>query len=71
MNAFKAGDSVAFSSKWLKSTQAHELGRDRGTVLSVEQIGHLTLCSVQWPDRVSRVLSKNLVHCSRMYLEAA
>lgn len=68
----KIGDTVAFSSKWLKSTQAHDLARDRGEVLEVASSGGLVLVTVKWRDgRVTRVLGANLVPVDRMYLEAA
>lgn len=68
----KIGDTVAFSSKWLKSTQAHDLARDRGEVLEVASSGGLVLVTVKWRDgRVTRVLGANLVPVDRMHLEAA
>ena len=67
----KLGDTVAFSSKWLKSTQAHELGRARGAVLEVSTHGGLVLVTVKWRDnRVTRVLGGNLVLVDHMHLEA-
>ena len=72
MKLLKIGDIVAFSSKWLKSTQAHELARDRGEVLEVASSGGLVLVTVKWrDDRVTRVLGANLVLVDRMHLEAA
>ena len=50
MKLFKPGDLVAFSSKWLTSTQAHELGRDRGEVQSVASSDGLVLVAVKWAD---------------------
>lgn len=70
MELLKVGDIVSFSSKWLKSTQAHDLGRERGEVLEVAQCGGLILCTVQWADRVTRVLHQNLVRYDQRYLEA-
>jgi len=71
MRIFKVGDTVAFSSKWLKSTQAHDLGRSRGEVLEVSGSGGLLLVSVRWSDgRVTRALHQNLVTSERMHLEA-
>lgn len=73
MQIFKAGDTVAFSSKWLKSTQAHELGRARGEVVEVASVGRGVplLVSVRWSDgRTTRVLHGNLVAVERMHLEA-
>lgn len=71
MKLFKPGQVVAFSSKWLKSTQAHELGRARGEVLEVASSGGLVLVSVRWADgRVTRALHQNLVAVDRMHLEA-
>ena len=70
MDLLKVGDIVSFSSKWLKSTQAHDLGRERGEVLEVAQCGGLILCAVQWPDRVTRVLHQNLVRYDQRHLEA-
>lgn len=68
----KLGDTVAFSSKWLKSTQAHELGRARGQVLEVSTHGGLVLVTVKWSDnRVTRVLGANLVLVDNLHLEAA
>ena len=68
----KVGDTVAFSSKWLKSTQAHELGRARGQVLEVSTHGGLVLVTVKWSDnRVTRVLGANLVLVDNLHLEAA
>ena len=72
MKLLQVGDIVAFSSKWLKSTQAHELARDRGEVLEVASSGGLVLVTVKWrDDRVTRVLGANLVLVDRMHLEAA
>lgn len=73
MKLFKVGDNVAFSSKWLKSTQAHELGRARGEVVEVSSYsGGMLLVSVKWSDnRVTRVLPANLVLVDRIHLEAA
>jgi len=71
MKLFTPGDVVAFSSKWLKSTQAHELGRSRGEVLEVASSGGLVLVQVRWADgRVTRALHQNLVAVDRMHLEA-
>lgn len=68
---FEPGDLVAFSSAWLKSTQAHELGRHRGQVLEVASSGGLMLVSVRWADgRTTRALHQNLVAVERMHLEA-
>lgn len=69
----KVGDIVAFSSKWLKSTQAHELGRDKGEVLEVSSYnGGMILVTVKWADnRVTRVLGANLVLENAKHLEAA
>lgn len=69
----KVGEVVAFSSKWLKSTQAHELGRSRSEVVEVAQLGRGVplLVSVRWSDgRVTRVLHSNLVLADRIHLEA-
>lgn len=72
MKLLQVGDIVAFSSKWLKSTQAHELARDRGEVLEVASSGGLVLVTVKWrDDRITRVLGANLVLVDRMHLEAA
>ena len=71
MKLFKVGDIVSFSSKWLKSTQAHELGRARGEVLEVSSCGGLMLVSVKWSDnRTTRVLHQNLVNVNNMHMEA-
>lgn len=68
---FEPGDLVAFSSRWLKSTQAHDLGRAMGEVLEVASSGGLMLVSVRWADgRVTRVLHGNLVAHNRRHLEA-
>ena len=70
-NIFEPGDLVAFSSKFLKSTQAHSLGRSRGEVLEVAGSGGLLLVQVRWADgRVTRALHQNLVAVERMHLEA-
>ena len=72
MKLLQVGDIVAFSSKWLKSTQAHELARDRGEVLEVASSGGLVLVTVKCRDnRITRVLGANLVLVDRMHLEAA
>ena len=72
MKLLKVGDIVAFSSKCLKSTQAHELARDRGEVLEVASSGGLVLVTVKWrDDRITRVLGANLVLVDHMHLEAA
>ena len=72
MTLFKPGQTVAFSSRWLKSTQAHELGRHRGEILEVGTLeGGLVLVLVRWADgRETRVLHQNLVAVDRMHLEA-
>lgn len=71
MKLFNLGDVVAFSSKFLKSTQAHELGRSRGEVLEVSSSGGLVLVQVRWSDgRVTRALHQNLVAVERLHLEA-
>ena len=71
MKLLPVGQTVAFSSRFLKSTQAHELGRDRGTVLEVASSGGLVLVSVRWSDgRTTRALHQNLVAVDRMHLEA-
>lgn len=73
MKSFQVGDIVAFSSKWLKSTQAHHLGRHRGQVLEVASVGHGVplLVLVRWSDgSETRVLQGNLVAVDRMHLEA-
>lgn len=65
---FKVGDRVAMSAKWLKSTQAHDMGHLRGTVF---HIGDL-VASVEWDNgRVSGVLKTNLVLDSKIHLELA
>jgi hypothetical protein len=65
---FKAGDRVAMSSKWLKSTQAHDMGNLRGTVFYTGDM----VVSVQWDNsRVSGVLASNLVLAERVHLEPA
>lgn len=72
MKLLQVGDIVAFSSKWLKSTQAHELARDRGEVLEVASSGGLVLVQVKWRDgSITRALHQNLVAVDRMHLEAA
>lgn len=71
MKLLSVGQTVAFSSKFLKSTQAHELGRDRGEVLEVASSGGLVLVLVRWADgRTTRALHQNLVAVDRMHLEA-
>ena len=71
MRLFNLGDVVAFSSKFLKSTQAHELGRHRGEVLEVASSGGLVLVQVRWADgSVTRALHQNLVAVERLHLEA-
>ena len=71
MRLLHAGQTVAFSSKFLKSTQAHELARSRGEVLEVASSGGLVLVAVRWSDgRVTRALHQNLVAVDRMHLEA-
>lgn len=73
MRTLTVGDSVAFSSKWLKSTQAHHLGRNRGQVLEVASLGRGVplLVLVRWDDgSETRVLHGNLVAVERMHMEA-
>lgn len=73
MRIFNVGDTVAFSSKWLKSTQAHHLGRHRGEVLEVESVGRGVplLVLVRWSDgSETSVLHGNLVAVDRMHLES-
>lgn len=71
MRLFHVGQIVAFSSKFLKSTQAHELARSRGEVLEVSSSGGLVLVTVRWSDgRTTRALHQNLVSVDRMHLEA-
>ena len=68
---FEPGDLVAFSSKWLKSTQAHELGRARGEVITVASYNGLMLVKVRWSDgRITGALHQNLVAVDRKHLEA-
>lgn len=72
MKSFQAGDIVAFSSRWLRSTQAHHLGRHRGEVLKVASLarGVPLLVLVRWSDgSETRVLHGNLVAVDRMHLE--
>ena len=65
-HSFKAGDSVAMSSKWLKSTQAHEWGHVRGQVYHVGD----RVIAVEWDNgHISGVLASNLVLVDRMHLE--
>lgn len=72
MRILKVGDIVAFSSKWLKSTQAHELGRARGEVVAVASYEGLILVQVKWQDgRITGALHQNLVPVDRKHLESA
>lgn len=72
MKILQVNDIVAFSSKWLKSTQAHELGRARGKVLEVASHGGLVLVTVEWQDgRITRALHQNLVPVDKLHLEVA
>jgi hypothetical protein len=67
-STINAGDRVAYSSKWLKSVQAHHLGQLRGVVDRVENgVAYIT-----WGEYGPRaVLIANLVKVDRIHLEPA
>ena len=64
----QAGDRVAYSARWLKSTQAHHLGHLRGTVDRIDNgVAYIT-----WGEYAPRaVLVSNLVKVDRIHLEPA
>lgn len=78
---FNVGDRVAYAAKWLKSVQAHERGRWRGTVTKTENFGAGQLCTIRWDDirptsdyhddGLGRVISQNLTLVSRIAIDAA
>lgn len=67
-STIQAGDRVAYSARWLKSTQAHHLGNLRGTVDHIENgVAYIT-----WGAPGPRaVLVANLVKVDRIHLEPA
>jgi hypothetical protein len=62
--AIKTGDRVAYSRQWLRSTgqMTGEVPQARGTVVSTEPLGSLTLAVIDWnlPELPTRVNIKNL-----------
>lgn len=64
----QAGDRVAYSSKWLKSTQSHHLGHLRGSVARIDNgVAYIT-----WNEPGPKaVLVNNLVKVDRIHLEPA
>lgn len=64
----QAGDRVAYSAKWLKSTQSHHLGNLRGSVDRIQNgVAYIT-----WGDIGPKaVLVANLVRVDRIHLEPA
>jgi hypothetical protein len=70
------GDTVVYSSKFLRDTQAHCLGHLTGTVRRIENFGTkvnpFILVTVLWNDgEERRVNIKNLVLRSKLHLEPA
>lgn len=65
---FALGQRVAYARPWLKSTQAHHLGRIKGTVVAQDGM----VVGVQWDGSPypTKCLDCNLVLVSRMHLEA-
>lgn len=64
----QAGDRVAYSAKWLKSTLSHHLGHLRGTVDRIEH----GLAYITWNEPGPKaVLVVNLVKADRIHLEPA
>lgn len=63
-----AGDRVAYSAKWLKSTQSHHLGNLRGSVDRIEN----GVTYITWgAPGPKAVLINNLVKVDRIHLEPA
>jgi len=81
--SFIAGDRVAYSVKFLRSTGqvAGELPRYRGTVREVSQLGAVQLCVIAWDgvfvrsqyheDGLGRVIAPNLTLVSRLAIDSA
>jgi hypothetical protein len=69
----KVGDSVKYSTKFLRSTgQYTELGRLKGEVKKLENLGGLTLAVIDWDgDAPQRVNVKNLIPLPQSHLEPA
>jgi hypothetical protein len=67
----KVGDSVKYSTKFLRSTgQYTELGRLKGEVKKLENLGGLTLALVDWDGAApQRVNVKNLIPLLQSHLE--
>jgi hypothetical protein len=72
-DTIKVGDSVKYSTKFLRSTGQHtELGRQIGEVKKLENLGGLTLAVIDWDgDAPNRVNIKNLIPLSHSHLEPA
>ena len=63
------GDRVAYARCWLTSTQAHDLGAARGTVVTT---GPGRLVHVEWdgkPREYQPIYCTNLVRVDRIHLE--
>jgi len=62
--AIEAGDRVAYSKQWLRSTgqMTGDTPQARGTVTEVQELGLLRLAVIQWdrPDFPEKVNVKNL-----------
>lgn len=70
MRILKPGQSVAFSSSFLRSVQGHHMASHRGQVLETYSAGKVLVCRVSWQDgTTSSALASNLVAVDRMHLE--
>lgn len=72
MRIIRVGQTVAYSSAFLRSVQGHEMASYRGKVLETYQAGKVLVCRVRWShdNLVSSALASNLVAVERMHLEA-
>lgn len=70
MKKFKINDKVAYSSSFLKSTQAHELGALRGVVAQVYVVSNRSWVKVVWSDGETRtVIGSNLRTVKSLHTE--
>ena len=80
MKIIRAGSQVAYSRKFIRSIQGHELAHRRGTLISTQSlnsgtVNHILLARVIWHDgtgeEISSCLLNNLVAVDHMHMELA
>jgi hypothetical protein len=73
MRVLRVGQTVAYSSAFIRSVQWHEMASLRGEVVEVFTSGKVLVCRVRWQHdgKISAALASNLVAVDRMHLEAA